>query len=143
MATTDKAQAQLRLRVLSPLGSVVDAEVDSVMLPGLLGDFTVLSDHHETVAQLRAGIGKYTAGDEHGVLSLIGGVATVRNDEVEVLAPVCERADELDEARARDAQRRAEERLADQTEGTDIARARAALHRALLRLEATQLLRQK
>ncbi len=143
MAEETQVAQKLTLRVLSPEGSIVDAEVESVMLPGLSGDFTALPEHHDTVAQLRRGIGEYTANEEKQYLSILGGLATVRDDEVEVFSPVCEHAKNLDEQRALDAQRRAEQRLAERREGVDITRARAALHRALLRLEVVTLLRHK
>jgi F-type H+-transporting ATPase subunit epsilon len=143
MAQDEKKKTPVRLRVLSPVGCVVDAEVESVMLPGAGGDFTVLADHHDTVAQLRHGIAEYMTNGEKHLLSMLGGVATLRADEVEVFSPVCEHADNLDEERAEAARRRAEERLAQQQEGIDIMRARAALARALLRLEAVTLSRRK
>ena len=144
--TTDKNKdaRPLKLRVLSPVGRVVDAEVESVVLPGLHGDFAILPDHHDTVAQLRPGIGTYAADKEHRYLTVFGGVATVHDDEIEVFSPVCEPAETIDEARAQDAQERATQRLAKKDEeGIDVERAQAALYRALLRLEAAELSRQK
>jgi F-type H+-transporting ATPase subunit epsilon len=141
MAQETKTTGTLKLHVRSPLGSAVEAEVRSVMLPGIEGDFTVLTDHHHTVAQLRHGIATFDARDQKQHLSIFGGVATVHTDEVEVFSPVCERAEDLDEQRAEAARQRAEERLADRQEGIDIARAQAALGRALLRLEVVELLR--
>jgi len=145
MATDEnKGTRKLRLRVLSPAGSVVEAEVGSVMLPGLEGDFTVLAEHHDTVAALRHGIGEYAEGKEHRYLSLFGGVATVHADEVEVFSPVSEPAEAIDKARAEQARQRATERLAKkEDEGLDVERARAALHRALLRLDVAKLFRQR
>jgi len=117
--------------------------VASVVLPGSQGDFTVLHEHHDTVARLRTGIGEYSVDGTRRYLSLFGGVATVCKDEIEVFSPMCEGAEHLDEERARLAKERAEERLAQHEEGIDIARAQGALHRALLRLHAVQLLRQQ
>ena len=133
----------LVLRILSPEGLVVDAEVESVALPGLAGDFTVMPEHHDTVAQLRDGIGEYTVNGKKHHLSILGGTATVRGEAVDVLSPVCEHAKDLDEQRALEAQRRAEERLADKREGLNLARALAALRRALQRLEVVKLFRSK
>ena len=143
MADAAETNGHLMLRILSPEGRVVDAKVESVALPGLEGDFTVLPDHHDTVAQLRDGIGEYTVNGKKHYLSILGGTATVRGEAVDVLSPVCEHAKNLDEQRALEAQRRSEERLAEKQEGLDVARAQAALRRALLRLEAVKLLRRK
>ncbi len=129
------------LRVLSPRGLLVEADVASVTLPGLDGDFTVLLDHHETVAQLRSGVAGYTANGTNRYLSIHGGVATIRDDQVEVLSPACERPEDIDEQRARDAHRRAKERVAERERETDMARAQAALNRALTRIEVLRLSR--
>jgi F-type H+-transporting ATPase subunit epsilon len=139
MAAERKDTRTLTLRVVSPVGLIADARVASATLPGLYGDFTVLPEHHDTVAQLGAGIARYTIEGKPRYLSILGGVATVQGDRIEVCSPVCELAEEIDEKRAREAQRRAEERLAEKREDIDIARAQAALSRALLRLEAARL----
>jgi len=60
----------------------------------------------------------------------------VRDDHVTVLADIAERAPEIDRARAESARDRAEQRLRDiQGHDTDFERARAALMRALIRLQ--------
>jgi F-type H+-transporting ATPase subunit epsilon len=133
----------LHLRVVSPEGTLVDEAVESVSLPGLEGDFAVLVEHHDTVAQLGHGIGEYTARGKKQFLSILGGVATVHGDQIEVFSPVCELGEHLDEQRAEAARARAEQRLADHREDIDGARARAALGRALLRLDAAKLTRGK
>jgi F-type H+-transporting ATPase subunit epsilon len=143
MAEQAQHTGKIKLHVRSPLGSVVEATVGSVTLPGLAGDFTVLDEHHDTVAHLREGISTFEARGKKQHLSILGGVATVHGNEVEVYSPICERAQDLDEQRADMARQRAEERLAGRVEGIDIARAQAALGRALLRLEVVKLLRRK
>jgi F-type H+-transporting ATPase subunit epsilon len=142
--TAERTDARtLTLRVVSPLGVIAEAKVASAMLPGLYGDFTVLPEHHDTVAQLGAGVGRYTVKGKHRYLSILGGLATVQGDRIEVWSPVCEPAEGIDQQRAREAQRRAEERLAEKHEDIDVARAQAALSRALLRLEAARLIQTK
>jgi len=143
MTIEDTQPGPIKLRVRTPVATVVDAAVHSVVLPGLEGDFTALHEHHDTVAQLRDGIGEYAVEKHKEYLSILGGVATVRHDEVEVLSPVCELGRDLDEQRAEAARKRAEERLADQQQGIDVARAQAALGRALLRLEVVKLSRRR
>jgi len=62
----------------------------------------------------------------------------VRDDHVTVLADIAERASEIDRARAESARDRAEQRLRDtQAHDIDFERARAALMRALIRLQVT------
>ena len=58
----------------------------------------------------------------------------MRPDRIIVLADAAERVEEIDIARAEEAKRRAEERLAEGVPGVDTARAEAALRRSLIRL---------
>jgi F-type H+-transporting ATPase subunit epsilon len=67
-----------------------------------------------------------------------GGFMEVTPEKVLVLADAAERSDEIDLARAEEARRRAEERLAASGEAIDAARAEAALRRAMVRIRIGQ-----
>ena len=62
----------------------------------------------------------------------------VVGDRVSILAPVAEKAGDIDLARAEAAKRRAEERLAAPKSDIDFERARIALIRAISRLDAAK-----
>jgi F-type H+-transporting ATPase subunit epsilon len=62
-------------------------------------------------------------------------------DRVTILADTVERADEIDEARAERARRRAEERLREKQSEQDMILAEAELRRAMIRLQVAQLKR--
>ena len=68
-------------------------------------------------------------------LSLAFGFCEVLPDRVTILATLAERADEIDPARAEEAKKRAEERLAQATRDVDYDRARLALQKSLARLQ--------
>jgi F-type H+-transporting ATPase subunit epsilon len=57
----------------------------------------------------------------------------VRPDKVIVMADLAEHSEEIDEARAVEARRRAEQELGEVKDPVDIARVRAALQTALMR----------
>ena len=59
-------------------------------------------------------------------------------EKMTILAEVCEWPEEIDGARANEARIRAERRLAEHSPETDIARAEAALRRALVRLSLVE-----
>jgi F-type H+-transporting ATPase subunit epsilon len=69
-------------------------------------------------------------------LATSGGFLEVRPDKVVILADACERAEEIDMARAEAARLRAEETLKSRPAGADVAVAEAALRRSLARLKA-------
>jgi F-type H+-transporting ATPase subunit epsilon len=64
-------------------------------------------------------------------------------NRVTILADTAERADEIDEARAEEARRRAEEQIAQRQGDREIALAEAELRRALIRLKVAQLKRNR
>ncbi|HEY3884090.1 MAG TPA: ATP synthase delta/epsilon chain alpha-helix domain-containing protein, partial [Vicinamibacterales bacterium] len=68
-------------------------------------------------------------------LAIAFGFAEVLPDRVTLLASLAERAEDIDQARAEEAKRRAEERLTRTTAEIDYDRARAALMKALTRLQ--------
>jgi F-type H+-transporting ATPase subunit epsilon len=65
----------------------------------------------------------------------------VQPDRVTILVQVAERADEIDVARAEEAKRRAEERLARPEVGLDFERARVALMKSLIRIQVASRVR--
>jgi F-type H+-transporting ATPase subunit epsilon len=62
-----------------------------------------------------------------------GGFVEVRPDKVIIMADLAEHSDEIDEARAVEARKRAEAELGEVKDPVDIARVRAALQTALMR----------
>jgi F-type H+-transporting ATPase subunit epsilon len=107
-----------------------------VEVPGVNGPFTVLPGHAALLSLLEAGV--LTVKTSEGVLhtfALGSGFARVMDNHVLILAQTAEIDSEIDIERARAAKERAEERLRRKVD-IDEARAQAALHRALVRLQA-------
>jgi len=133
----------LTLRVITPDRIALDASVASVRLPGLDGSIGVLPRHAPMIAALDAGLLRYRAspGGPEQVLFVSGGFAEVRDDTLRVVSEAGEKPAEIDESRAREAEKRARERIAAGTaegEPLDMLRAEAALQRALMRLQARE-----
>ena len=76
-------------------------------------------------------------------MAVTGGFLEVRPDKVIVLADACERAEEIDIARAEEAKRRAEEGLKTRPPGVEAASIEAALRRSLSRLKVAERRRRK
>ena len=125
----------LQLLLVTPDRRLVDEVVDEVQLPGLEGYLGILPGHAALLTELGVGEMSYRRGNETHYATVIGGYAEVLPDRVTVLAEIAERAEEIDEDRARAARERAEKRLAKAGDpDTDWNRAAAALKRALVRL---------
>jgi len=129
--------AKIQLEIVAPDKTLQTATVDSVTIPGMDGDFSVLPGHTPFLSALRNGIMTTRSTGTTTNYAINGGYAEVRDNKVTMLTETVEAEDEIDVDRARRARERAERRLRGEAEpGVDIRRAELALHRALIRLQA-------
>ena len=131
----------LQLQIVSADRLLVDQKVDEVEIPGTEGYFGVLPGHTPLLATLQVGELWYRQGQDKHYLMIAFGFAEVQPDRVTILVQVAERADEIDVARAEEAKRRAEERLARPEVGLDFERARVALMKSLIRIQVASRVR--
>ncbi|HKY23243.1 MAG TPA: F0F1 ATP synthase subunit epsilon [Vicinamibacterales bacterium] len=137
MAEIPALPTHLTLQIVTPDRSVVTEQVDEVEIPGAEGYFGVLPGHTPLLATLQVGELWYRKGSEKFYLSIAFGFAEVLPDRVTILAQLAERPDEIDVARAEQAKRRAEERIAKPGPDIDFERARIALLKSLVRLQVS------
>ncbi|MFO7801552.1 MAG: F0F1 ATP synthase subunit epsilon [Desulfovermiculus sp.] len=124
----------IRLEIVTPDKLVLSQDVEYVGVPGLMGQFGVLKNHIPFLSALAIGSLYYrTEGKIHYVF-LSGGFADVTQDKLTILAESAERAEEIDIARAKKARERAEQRLQQERDRANAARAEAALKRAIHRI---------
>lgn len=131
----------LTLRVITPDAIVVDTPASSVRLPGVDGQIGVLPRHAPMVAALDTGVLRYRSGGKENFLFVSEGFAEVRDNTLRLVCEAGDPAEEIDVERAKAAETRARERLAQVGQGVEIdeLRAEAALRRALMRLQAAEL----
>ncbi|MDM7915333.1 MAG: F0F1 ATP synthase subunit epsilon [Candidatus Eisenbacteria bacterium] len=124
------------LSLLTPERSVLEAPVESIIVPGEDGYLGVLAHHAPLIAALAPG--KLTVRRADGTTSiwaLSGGFLEVSENQATVLADALEEPSKIDVERAQRAADRARERLRDTTGAFDIERAGLAWARALNRLK--------
>lgn len=125
------------LEIVTPERHVLHETVQSVELPGKEGYMGILPGHAPLLSELGVGTLSYRKGNVLEYLAVIKGFAEVLPGRVIVLADACERAEEIDVARARTALERAQSRLGKgASTDMDSDRARFALNRSLARLQA-------
>ena len=102
------------LEVVTPEKAVVKETVQTVVAPGMLGEFGVLSGHTPFLTTVKTGIVRFTDADgNEKYLFLSGGFAEALPDKVTILAESAEISDDIDVERAKAAMERAEKRLAE------------------------------
>lgn len=124
---------KLTLDIVTPYGHVFTDEVDEVVASGSEGQFGVLPQHVPFLTTLKIGILTYKKGSETGHFFVNWGYAEVGLDKVTILADSAEKSEEIDIERAKEAMKRAEERLK-QAEKFDEARATSSVERAASRI---------
>jgi len=130
--------AKLHVELVTVEGKVLSQEADFVLAPGAAGDLGVLPRHIPLLTPLRTGELMVRNDGREQFVFVAGGFLEVLPDKVVVLADVAERAEDIDEAAAEEARRRAQEALAaDQTN----AEAAASLERELMRLRIAEIRR--
>lgn len=112
--------------------------VDMVVAPGADGQLGVLPHHVPLITTLAPGELRIKRGGEETSIVVTGGFMEVTREKVLVLADAAERSEEIDIARAEEARRRAQERIASSPDSVDMARAEAAMRRAVARLRIAQ-----
>jgi F-type H+-transporting ATPase subunit epsilon len=123
----------LRLELVTPERLAFAEDVDMVVVPGIDGQLGILPHHTPLITALGVGELKVRQGGTEQIFGVSGGFVEVRPDRVVVMADLAEHSDEIDEARAVEARRRAEAHVGEVRDPVDLARARAALQTALMR----------
>ena len=121
-------------------GSVCDIMASYVLVPMVDGDIGILLNHAALIGALREGVVKYICEGEEHYAAISGGVISVADNELIVLARTAERAETIDIARARASEKRARQRLEAHAENIDLKRAELSLHRAIAREKAYRLM---
>jgi F-type H+-transporting ATPase subunit epsilon len=123
----------LQLEIVSPERRVFTDEVDMVVVPGRNGQLGILPHHTPLISSLGVGELRIKKGGTEQSLLISGGFVEVRPDKVIVMADLAEHSDEIDDAKAAEARKRAQAELEAAKDPVDIARVRAALQTALMR----------
>ncbi len=126
------------LRIISMERVVYENDVDMVVAPGIEGELGILPGHMPLMTLLQPGELRIRKGGAEESIVVTGGFLQANQKRITVLADAAERAEEIDEARAQEARRRAQERIAQHVSDVDLARAEASLRRSLARLRVAE-----
>jgi F-type H+-transporting ATPase subunit epsilon len=131
--------AKLHVELVTAEGRVLSTEADFVRAPGLGGELGVLPHHIPLMTPLRTGEVLVRNDNREEFLFVAGGFLEVLPDKVVILADAAERAEDIDEARAEESRRKAQQLMEQRPGDAEVAAAAAALERALFRLRIAEL----
>lgn len=128
--------------VVSAEASIFSGLAEFVALPGENGELGILPGHMPLMTRIKPGAVriKLPEGKEE-LIFVAGGLLEVQPGLVTVLADTAIRGADLDQAKALEAKKRAEEALASRSAEMDYARAQAELSEAIAQLSAIERLR--
>lgn len=124
----------MKLQIITPMRTILEEEVESVILHTTEGEMGVLYDHEPVVALLGYKKVTYTQEGKKRQATTLGGFAEVTKDRITILTDASELADDIDVERAKKAKERAEKRLASNDKNIDRVRAEIALKKAIARI---------
>src|SRR4249920_2097339 len=132
----------LHVDIVSAEQVIYSGEATMVIAPGEVGELGILPEHMPLITRIKPGTVRVKSADgSEEFIYVSGGMMEVQPDMVTVLADTSVRAHDLDEAKALEAKRRAEEALNDRSGALDIAAAQAELAQSVAQLAAISKLR--
>jgi F-type H+-transporting ATPase subunit epsilon len=132
----------VKLDVVSAEERIFSGLVESIQVTGSEGELGIHPGHAPLLTNLKPGVLRMVK--QHGeeeTLYVAGGVLEVQPHSITVLADVAVRAEDLDEQAALDAQKRAEEQIANPSADFDYAEAAAELSAAIAQLRLIKSMR--
>ena len=126
--------ATLKLEIVTPEAKVYSEDVDMVTLPGVEGEMGIYPMHIPLMTQLVAGEVIARKGSQDFFLAVGEGFVEVTGDRVSILSDMAIKAENIDEAKAEEARKRAEARLSEKIDDEENARVQAALASATAQL---------
>jgi len=137
MATT------MHVDVVSAEESIFSGEAEFVVLPGEVGELGVYPRHTPLITRIRPGTVRITpaGGGEEQLIFVAGGILEIQPQVVTVLADTAIRGHDLDEAKALEAQKRAEESRRNAKDKQEVATVEAELSMLAAQLAAIRKLR--
>jgi F-type H+-transporting ATPase subunit epsilon len=130
--------------IVSAEQAIFSGEAEMVIAPGEAGELGILPEHAALLTRIKPGTLRVKLPGEarEEVIYVSGGMMEVQPDRITVLADTSIRAENLDEAKAEEAKRAAQEAITNRTGKMEIAEAQAALAEAVAQLAAIKKLRQ-
>lgn len=134
----------IHVDVVSAEESIFEGEVEFISLPGEQGELGIYPRHTPLITRIKPGTVRMNIPGQaqQELIFVNGGVLEIQPHGVTVLADTALRGKDLDEAKASEAKRLAQETLANQHGDVDYAKAQAELDSAIAQLQTIKRLKQ-
>jgi F-type H+-transporting ATPase subunit epsilon len=126
--------ATLKLEIVTPEAKTYSEDVEMVTLPGVEGEMGIYPMHVPLMTQIVPGEIAVRKNGQDFFLAVGEGFVAITGDNVSILTDMAIKADDIDEAKAEEAKRRAEDRLQEKLSDEELANVNAALAHSLAQL---------
>ncbi len=135
----------IHVDIVSAEAAIYSGLAEFVVVPAEMGEVGIYPRHAPMITRIKPGSVRVKAPDreEEDLIYVSGGILEVQPGVVTILSDTAIRGADLDEARALEAKRQAEEAMKNRASAMDYARAQAELAEAVAQLAAIQKLRKK
>ncbi len=133
----------IQIEIVSAESTLFSGMAEYVIVPGEMGELGIYPRHTQLLSRLKAGSVRVKVPDTdiEELIYVSGGMLEVQPHVVIVLADTAIRGHDLDEAKALEAKRRAEEAMKNRASAFDYAQAQAELAQAIAQIATIQRLR--
>ena len=125
---------KFKLKIVTPSGIYQEVEIDQLNLRTTAGQVGILAHHMPLASGIEISQMSYIIDKQRYEFAVGGGFVYVNDDETKIIANSIESKEEIDLNRAKEAKVRAEQRIKQATEQTDLLRAEIALKKAITRI---------
>ena len=127
--------ATLKLEIVTPEAKTYSEDVEMVTLPGIEGEMGIYPMHVPLMTQIVAGELSVRKDGRDYFLAIGEGFVEITADKVAIMTDMAVRAEQIDEAKAEEARKRAESRLQEKLTDEETAMVSAALMHSLAQLK--------
>ncbi len=128
----------LKLEIVTPDSRAFSDDVEMVTIPGAEGEMGIFPQHVPLMTQIVAGELVARKDGKDLLLAVGDGFVQITGDKVSILTDMAIRAENIDEAKAEEARRRAEARLAERLDDEEAAKVHAAVAHAAAQVKVAK-----
>ncbi|HKC14647.1 MAG TPA: F0F1 ATP synthase subunit epsilon [Patescibacteria group bacterium] len=128
----------LQLQIITPLKSILNEQVDEIVVPTESGEITVLPSHVPLLTKIKPGEMIIKRNQKSSFFAITGGFLEVNDNNVTILADYAVRAEDIEVAKAKEAEERAKQTMKEKADKREFAVAEADLRRAIVELQVAR-----
>tara|TARA_B100000953_G_scaffold282863_1_gene261372 strand:- start:1717 stop:2142 length:426 start_codon:yes stop_codon:yes gene_type:complete len=137
-------EGKLKLEIVSAEQELFSKEVEMVFAPAEMGEVGITPKHTPLITRLKPGdVRAQISKDEIETFYVSGGILEIQPNEVTILSDTALRGEDLDEARALEAERLAQDAMKNSGNDIDAAKAKSELLQAAAQLRLIKKLKNK